>query len=693
MLLKNILEYLLPKNPRSPSINTQLNTQEEIPIELLKELNSLILYNHLDQSNYVSTLLSDKMAQLHAKIYEPMQIAVVGQFSSGKSTFLNALLSKNILPTGITPVTSKINYIKYAETVKLEVTFVDGREQFYDLNSIVSFTDQRGGQRDDISFLTLYYPLELLKSITFIDTPGLNSNSQNDTNTTEKVLETVDGIIWLTLVESAAKNSEKKIISKYIQKYASKSLCLINQKDKIDEDELEEVIEHVEHEFQKYFTKIEAISAKQALDALGNSEEILLNEKLDNYLFTIKNTIGSSLKKDLNLLEKDTIQLSKDFIKDIQILQNKDQSSNKNLLKKSNIKTVLEFIEKEIKPQSKIAKHHSIILELKNISHIMIEQNNIYITILSDLIDVIQEYDKESTQKFDLFFTKEMTRKNKELLEIFNKIILHAHHGIKKAWTEYEGVKLIHTVDKGFFSKTDKVVYENYNTAWIDSSKVRDFISDDKFNFLIDLYLKNLSDLEDISNNNLTNIYNKLQNKLELWTEKSLDSLKQENSAFSEKLMLNFKLTHISNKFEFILNDFENHILKSLGLIGKDIIHYGTAVRHNYYNAIMQVVGDINSSISVSEYNYEKQNKELILPTHEEILNLLKYAFHEENFIEGFSNETGFLKENIESINIQHTKQAKSLISKVKMEVENYNKKNSKLEQFIIKLLKVNNVK
>ena len=41
----------------------------------------------------------------------PMEVAITGQFSAGKSTFLNALLSKNILPTGITPVTSKVNFI------------------------------------------------------------------------------------------------------------------------------------------------------------------------------------------------------------------------------------------------------------------------------------------------------------------------------------------------------------------------------------------------------------------------------------------------------------------------------------------------------------------------------------------------------------------------------------------------------
>jgi len=48
----------------------------------------------------------------------PMEIAIVGQFSSGKSTFLNALLSKNILPVGITPVTSKVNFLNYGKEYK-----------------------------------------------------------------------------------------------------------------------------------------------------------------------------------------------------------------------------------------------------------------------------------------------------------------------------------------------------------------------------------------------------------------------------------------------------------------------------------------------------------------------------------------------------------------------------------------------
>ena len=53
--------------------------------------------------------------QIKRAVY-PIEVAIIGQFSSGKSTFLNALLSKDILPTGITPVTSKVIYINYGES-------------------------------------------------------------------------------------------------------------------------------------------------------------------------------------------------------------------------------------------------------------------------------------------------------------------------------------------------------------------------------------------------------------------------------------------------------------------------------------------------------------------------------------------------------------------------------------------------
>ena len=92
-----------------------------------------------------------------------MEVAITGQFSSGKSTFLNALLSRNILPTGITPVTSKVNFINYGDEYKLKITYYSGAQEFAPIESIADFTDQREDEMQDIKYLTLYAPMDILK--------------------------------------------------------------------------------------------------------------------------------------------------------------------------------------------------------------------------------------------------------------------------------------------------------------------------------------------------------------------------------------------------------------------------------------------------------------------------------------------------------------------------------------------------
>src|SRR5699024_8612516 len=53
-------------------------------------------------------------------------IMVIGEFNSGKSTFINALLKQGILPTGITPTTATINACSYGETESIEIRLKDG---------------------------------------------------------------------------------------------------------------------------------------------------------------------------------------------------------------------------------------------------------------------------------------------------------------------------------------------------------------------------------------------------------------------------------------------------------------------------------------------------------------------------------------------------------------------------------------
>lgn len=237
------------------------------------------LYALIDKTRYViqqmmplSSRTSTTLKNLTQSIQEPMKIAIIGQFSSGKSTFLNALLGQEILPSGITPITAKICHIVYGNDYALELHYKNGNiatKPLYYMNEVSVAENAK------IAFYKLYAPLELLKSMSFLDTPGFNSQNQSDTDTTNAVLESVDGIIWLTLIDNVGKQSEKEIINAHIRRYASKSLCVLNQKDRLkNEDEINTSLEYAKKAFSGLFEDIIAISAKNALQSYSHNNEL-----------------------------------------------------------------------------------------------------------------------------------------------------------------------------------------------------------------------------------------------------------------------------------------------------------------------------------------------------------------------------------------------------------------------------------
>lgn len=237
------------------------------------------LYALIDKTRYViqqmmplSSRTSTTLKNLTQSIQEPMKIAIIGQFSSGKSTFLNALLGQEILPSGITPITAKICHIVYGNDYALELHYKNGNIATKPLHFMSEVSE---AQNAKIAFYKLYAPLELLKSMSFLDTPGFNSQNQSDTDTTNAVLESVDGIIWLTLIDNVGKQSEKEIINTHIKRYASKSLCVLNQKDRLkNEDEINTSLEYAKKVFNGLFEDIIAISAKNALQSYNTNENL-----------------------------------------------------------------------------------------------------------------------------------------------------------------------------------------------------------------------------------------------------------------------------------------------------------------------------------------------------------------------------------------------------------------------------------
>ena len=312
-----------------------------------------------------------------------MEVAITGQFSSGKSTFLNALLSRNILPTGITPVTSKVNFINYGEEFKLKITYYSGAHEYAPIEAIADFTDQRQDQMKDIKYLTLYAPMDILKDISFVDTPGLNSQSQSDTDTTRTVLRDVGGIIWLTLIDNAGKMSEAEVLEEYMEHFKNKSLCVLNQKDKFSQDQIETTTKYVTEKFSKYFAQVTPISAKMALESRSHHQEVLIQDEQNKLLGNIKKALSGNIASIAGDLDR--------YYKDVEEIKSQDTSNNDKIFEESNIQDVLEFIENTIRPQAAESKEFAIKKDLKGICDILIKEYGTIIGVYDSLANTLRD--------------------------------------------------------------------------------------------------------------------------------------------------------------------------------------------------------------------------------------------------------------------------------------------------------------
>lgn len=603
-------------------------------------------YILLDDKMSPSFGLEDELNKLQLRAKEPMKVAITGQFSSGKSTFLNALLSQSILPTGITPVTSKVNYIKYGDELKIRVRYTDGSDEYHNVEEISKFTDQRGNV-EDIEYLTLYAPLEVLKDIVFVDTPGLNSGAITDTKTTQKVLKEVDGIIWLSLIDNAGKMSEARVLQQYLNEYQNKSLCVLNQKDKFSDAQIEQSLEYVKKSFSEYFSEVIPISAIQALESRSHDKNILIANELETFLHTLKEKLSLSHVKD----EEEFIeQRYKEYSKKVESIVGSDLSKNIELLETSNINKVLDFIYREIQPKALSAKDFAIKKELKYICHKLIEQHNIFLNIYDELFKEIKSFEIEAEGKFASLkaeFTKDLKdaySKIEELIELIaNNIFNHISQTTRTRYAKKKGTLL---------SKAS--VYEaiEYKAPKVDSDLIYKelFYDDELVAKMFKKYVRSLSEIQDEVNSNNALVYEILKKKIRKW-QNPYELIRKADKIFSDIEFANIR-KFASKAYENILKSFSDEIQASYAKISSEFNHLSSAVSFNYQNATEVSVAFLDKKIEQSVKLYEDNPTKFSLyyPKIEEIKERLKISFHLYELQNMMNTNNTFLNKNYDRL-------------------------------------------
>jgi small GTP-binding protein len=226
----------------------------------------------------------ERVRDLFARMAEDrFNLVVVGRFSRGKTSLMNAMLGTDRLPTGVVPLTSVITTVTYG-TDEQVVLHYQNSHLFTEipLDRLAEHITERGnpGNVRGIRTAEVQLPAEILRrGFHFIDTPGLGSSIIENTRTTEAFLPEADAFILVTSYDSPLSAEEQRVL-RTIHSSGRRVFIVLNKQDCVAAAERQEVIEHLQTQLFDVFGNappaVYSVSAQQALAArLGRNDEQL----------------------------------------------------------------------------------------------------------------------------------------------------------------------------------------------------------------------------------------------------------------------------------------------------------------------------------------------------------------------------------------------------------------------------------
>jgi len=175
-------------------------------------------------------------------------LAVVGQFKRGKSSVMNAVIGRDLLPTGVLPLTSAITVLRYGPQERL-IIHRDGT-QFAEETPVwrlAEYVTEKGnpGNQKKVRTACLELPLAFLRrGLEFVDTPGVGSAIEANTATTYAFLPQCDAVLLVTSVDTPLTKTEIEFLGR-IREHVRKVFFIVNKTDLLAEAEREEVLRFV----------------------------------------------------------------------------------------------------------------------------------------------------------------------------------------------------------------------------------------------------------------------------------------------------------------------------------------------------------------------------------------------------------------------------------------------------------------
>jgi GTP-binding protein EngB required for normal cell division len=238
----------------------------------------------LDETARLEQADADACESLARKLRDNVfHLVVAGQFKRGKSSLVNALLGAPLLPVGVVPLTSVITVLQWGETPRASVMFYSGETIEVAPGSIADYVTERGNPRNakGVREVTVAYASEWLRGgIRLVDTPGIGSVFEHNTDVTFRYLPQADAVLFVASVDQPVSRAEADFLTG-VRQYADRIFCLLNKADYLSPEELAESVAFSTRAVREALgapVPVFAVSARRALDGKTRGDGQLVAE-------------------------------------------------------------------------------------------------------------------------------------------------------------------------------------------------------------------------------------------------------------------------------------------------------------------------------------------------------------------------------------------------------------------------------
>lgn len=167
-----------------------------------------------------------------------LRVLVAGEAKRGKSTLVNALLGRTVLPAAVTPLTALATTVGHGRDEGVTAVFRDGHTERLPLAALEDLVTERGNPANRRGVGTVSVVVDapvLARGAEIVDTPGTGSVYEHNTIEAEAALGTMDAAVFVLTADPPVSASERALI-KTVAARSVAMFVVLNKADYLDGD-------------------------------------------------------------------------------------------------------------------------------------------------------------------------------------------------------------------------------------------------------------------------------------------------------------------------------------------------------------------------------------------------------------------------------------------------------------------------